>query len=90
MKTLLYIILIVLTVLLGLFWSVASAEPNPAYIPLIHACSDYASRCGEEFKKALSQSNYRVCKAVEGEVCQEWYNPTELHYVFNALPGWKD
>ena len=82
-------------------------RPNPDYIPVIMACSNYDSRCGQEFKKVLALYDYRVCKRIgeadvtvwsdEGDYqetipwgCQEWYHPSELHFIFNALPGWRD
>lgn len=94
MKILSYIILIFVTAVLFFMWSQASATPkvslNPLYIPRIQVCSDYSKLCGKEFKRILALYDYRVCKVVENEACVEWYDPVELHYVFQTLTGWHD
>lgn len=74
--------------------NVHEIRPNPLYISVIQQCANYDDRlhCGRTFKETLALYNYRVCKRPNyiTKVCDEWYSPEELHYVFNSLPGWKD
>ena len=90
MKKLFWLILALLA--LGYwFWVYrTSAATNPQYVSVIMACSNYESECGREFKHILGLYNYQVCKEIVEDQCGQWYDPVELHYVFNTLPGWKD
>lgn len=91
-KLIIYIILLIGTILLGLLWFRASdAAPNPQYIPLIHACSNYDdTHCSREFKRVLQLYEYQVCKKIENDTCVYYYTPEELHIKFNTLNGWVD
>ena len=65
-------------------------QANPQYVSVIQHCSNYDSHCGREFKKILALYDYKACKAVTENICQEWYHPSDLHLIFNSLPGWID